>query len=277
MDETIPGPAALQSDAAPPSSIRQRLLVLGCSRRQRPDPSPLPAIARYDGPSFRVLRRYLRQTGPVAHDLSVFVFSAEHGLIPGSLPILPYNRTMTVQRAHELQPEVAQRVAAHAAQAGRAGQSAPVDLLISCTRAYLPALAGLSEYLPAGSTVQVAPVRPGERLSCLHDWLHGRPPLVAGQPSPMAAPSEHPVAVRLRGVQVTLSARDLLALAREAFAEQPAATRAPTTWAVDLDGSLVSPKWLVSLGFGLPRSAFGASEALRVLASLGITARRLPV
>jgi len=39
----------------------QRLLILSCSQRKRPDPSLLPAIERYNGPPFQVLRRYLRE------------------------------------------------------------------------------------------------------------------------------------------------------------------------------------------------------------------------
>jgi hypothetical protein len=39
-----------------------RMLILACSRRKRPDEGLLPAIERYDGPAFRVLRRFLRKS-----------------------------------------------------------------------------------------------------------------------------------------------------------------------------------------------------------------------
>ena len=55
------------------------MLILACSRRKRPDDGLLPAIERYDGPAFRVLRRYLRERPAGAPD--VFILSAEHGLI----------------------------------------------------------------------------------------------------------------------------------------------------------------------------------------------------
>ena len=57
-----------------------RLLILSCSKAKRADCGLLPAIDRYDGPFFRVLRRYLRQQPadpPVVH-----ILSAEFGLIP---------------------------------------------------------------------------------------------------------------------------------------------------------------------------------------------------
>ena len=34
-----------------------RLLIVACSRAKRPDAGSLPAIDRYDGPAFRLLRR----------------------------------------------------------------------------------------------------------------------------------------------------------------------------------------------------------------------------
>src|SRR3712207_7357474 len=46
-----------------------------------PEPRPLPAAERYDGPAFRVLRRYLR-TWPACPP-TVFILSAEFGLIHG--------------------------------------------------------------------------------------------------------------------------------------------------------------------------------------------------
>lgn len=265
------------ASATDPLTDSLRVLILGCSRQQAPDPAPLAALARYNGPSFRVLRRYLGGRQPAALALTVFVLSAEHGLIPADLPILPYNRTMTAQRARELRPQVARQIAAHIPQV------TPSDLLIGCTQAYRPAVTGLVEQLPDGSTVRMAPARPGERLACLHDWLHGRPP----EPAPTArALSGQPVTLSLRGVQATLTAESLLARARTAMLRQePAAhtpvahtpvAHAPATWAVDLGGVLVSPKWLVSLGFGVSRSAFGTSDALRVLSSLGITVHRRP-
>jgi len=65
----------------------QRLLILACSQRKRPGASSLPAIERYDGPAFRVLRRYCRLNQD--NGLFVYVLSAEFGLIPVKQPIPP--------------------------------------------------------------------------------------------------------------------------------------------------------------------------------------------
>jgi hypothetical protein len=271
-----------------PGRERFRVLVLGCSRRQRPDLRPLPAIQRYDGPSFRVLRRYFRNVTGAEQGMVVMVLSAEHGLIPGELPILPYNRTMTTERARELAPNVMHHLTAALATAllahptGPTCLPSPADLLIACTSSYLPALPvlpSLAAVLPSGSRIRIAPLRPGERLACLHDWLYGRPAQQGSGASSIRdpRPSDDPVKLQLRGARATLSATGLLAQAQAALADETQPAPEAVSWAVNVDGLSVPPKWLVSIGFGLPRSAFGTSDALRVLATLGIAVRRLPV
>jgi len=39
-----------------------RLLFIACSQRKNPAEGVLPALDRYDGPAFGVLRKYLRET-----------------------------------------------------------------------------------------------------------------------------------------------------------------------------------------------------------------------
>ena len=38
-----------------------RMLILSCSSRKKPTNRQMPAIERYDGPAFRVLRKFLRE------------------------------------------------------------------------------------------------------------------------------------------------------------------------------------------------------------------------
>lgn len=86
----------------------QRLLILACSQRKRPEASPLPAIERYDGPAFRVLRRYCRLIQDSG--LIVYVVSAEFGLISAEKTIPTYDRRMTSERAEDLRPFIAAAV-----------------------------------------------------------------------------------------------------------------------------------------------------------------------
>ena len=61
-----------------------RLLILGCSQKKRPDSGLLPALDRYDGPMFRVLRKCLRECPGGAQGLETYILSAEFGLMQAS-------------------------------------------------------------------------------------------------------------------------------------------------------------------------------------------------
>lgn len=241
---------------------RRRILVVGCSGRKLPA-SELPAVDRYDSPSFRVLRRYLAS----CHDdaLAVYILSAEHGLISGDRRIALYDRRMTIARAHQLRPGVLAELRA------QAGGDGPVDVLLCCSQTYRVALDGCEQDLPAGSTVRHAPARPGERLACIHDWLRGRPPVVNGG-HPVT--TGRPVTIQLRGLRLTLTTEEVLERGRRALKTCEPQNARPSSWAVGLDGAEVSPKWLVATCFGLRHSDFGTSDALRVLSAVGILVRR---
>lgn len=72
------------------------LLVISCSATKRPIAGEIPAIDRYDGPAYRVLR----VNRPA--DLDVVILSAEHGFIPERQPIADYDRKLDQDRAAEL-------------------------------------------------------------------------------------------------------------------------------------------------------------------------------
>ena len=77
----------------------QRLLVLACSERKVTAAGLLPAVDRYDGPPFRVLRKYLREhTG--APD--ILILSAKYGLIPSDQQIPYYDCRITRASARVL-------------------------------------------------------------------------------------------------------------------------------------------------------------------------------
>src|SRR5262245_37902651 len=89
--------------------MADRLLILMCSARKRGGAEPIPAIERYDGPLWQVLRSFLRSQPLFAADLDVHALSAAFGLIPAMQPILWYDQIMAPERADELHPVVLER------------------------------------------------------------------------------------------------------------------------------------------------------------------------
>ena len=85
-------------------SQSQHLLIISCTRRKSLDVGLIPAIARYDGPTFRVLRRFLLQQP--FNCLDIYILSAKFGLIFHQELIPYYDQKMTKKRAEELHPKV---------------------------------------------------------------------------------------------------------------------------------------------------------------------------
>jgi cytoplasmic iron level regulating protein YaaA (DUF328/UPF0246 family) len=84
-----------------------RAVILSCSQRKTKQVAALPAIHRYDGPYYQVLRRYLRYHS--ARPLLIWIISAEYGFIDSNDPIELYDRRITSERASELALAVEER------------------------------------------------------------------------------------------------------------------------------------------------------------------------
>src|SRR4051794_20020852 len=79
----------------------RHLLILSCSATKRDDEGLLPALERYDGPMYHVLRAFLRKA-EWSTLLSVGVLSARYGLIGGLASVDDYDQRMTRLRSAEL-------------------------------------------------------------------------------------------------------------------------------------------------------------------------------
>lgn len=143
---------------------RRSLVVLGCSATKHEAKGPLPAVSRYDGPAFRVLRNYLRERR-WSRSLSVAVLSAKHGLIGGIAPVAPYDLRMTSRRASELHSEVMTGLKRFSPSHRH------FELVLG--KDYLSSVS-ISE-LDHQGTVQVTEGSIGEKLSRLHTLLRELP------------------------------------------------------------------------------------------------------
>jgi hypothetical protein len=135
------------------------LLIVSCSARKRTDPGLLPAIERYDGPVFRVLRKARRQEY-WPEGLAVLILSAELGLIEAQQAIPWYERRMTTVRAAELKAPVGRALAGRLSHAGA--------IFVNMGRVYravLPELPPLAVYAEGGI---------GQRSAQMKAWLRQR-------------------------------------------------------------------------------------------------------
>jgi hypothetical protein len=146
------------------SSQPRYLLIISCSQRKRPDPGLLPAIERYDGPAFRVLRRFLRENSEDTGQLDIFVLSAMYGLIPAEYPIVEYDQMMTRQRAAELHDETLTTFA-------KLICTGYTDLCLAMSKRYLRALQGWSSLISPAISVTITDGPQGVKLRQLKHWL----------------------------------------------------------------------------------------------------------
>jgi len=239
----------------------RRLLILSCSQRKRPDPGLLPAIERYDGPSFRVLRRFLREHRDTTEQLDVFILSAVYGLIPAQHPIPDYNRIMTSQCAAELRDNLLNGIGA------LFNTNVYSGLCLAMSKVYLTAIEDWPTLVPPGIQVTLADGQQGVRLARLKRWLWGD---ARDTQTPRMRRTPLRNGACIRGVEVNMTLEQVLDAARKALADHLVVPDRYHLWHVLVDGQRVAPKWLVSQLTGLPVSGFHSHEARRVLQQLGI-------
>ena len=142
-----------------------RLLIVSCSKAKRPDAGVLPAIDRYDGPTFRLLRR-ARAAGLLGN-VEVMILSAKHGLIPADWMVRDYDQAMTPARAAELAGTVSVELWRWVGLHGEC-----TDAFVNVGQGYAPALAGFDEWcLRRGIVVTQADGGIGQRLAQTKAWL----------------------------------------------------------------------------------------------------------
>jgi hypothetical protein len=145
-----------------------RLLILSCSQRKAPAAGRVLAIDRYDGPVFRVLRKYLREGSP--EDLTVLIVSAKYGVIESSRRIPTYDCRMSSARAKKLRPGVLAAMKRHLSS--RCWQ----EIGVCCGKHYRCALEGFLPLLPPSSSVVFISGGQGPRLTRLYAWLRRAAP-----------------------------------------------------------------------------------------------------
>lgn len=140
-----------------------RLLIIACSERKNPAKGRLPAIERYDGPAFRVLRKYLRETERPAP--TVLILSAKYGLLSAGQTVPNYDCKISAATARGIRTQVFEtlRVVLPSKRWQAIG--------ICAGRDYRVALADVTELLPPDARLDVLDGGLGPRLTALKKWL----------------------------------------------------------------------------------------------------------
>lgn len=141
------------------------LLIIGCSQRKRPDPGLLPALERYDGVNFRVLRK-ARREGYWPENLDVLIVSAKYGLLKSDTFIENYDQRMTLYQALTLQPIVSASLNAHLTQVNY------YEVFINLGQTYLLTLTGSRKIAELRDRVFYASGGIGKKMAQMKQWLY---------------------------------------------------------------------------------------------------------
>jgi len=239
------------------TTMSRSLIILGCSQRKKQTSRLIPAIDRYDGPAFRVLRRHARDAPEASPH--TYVLSARFGLIPGHFLIPRYDRGAAHVGCARLRAQVEKqfRLALH--------EILPERLFVSVGRRYWSLLDEVLAREVSSARLVVASGGIGGRASQLVHWLR-----LPGDENRDTTLGRVPGEAILLGTTVRLSRAEVLEEARKALLDAPAAARRFETWYVAMGHESVAPKWLVSVLFNKPVARFRTADARRVLSLLGV-------
>lgn len=241
-----------------------RIVITSCSKRKICDDRLLPAIHRYDGPGFRLLRRYLREQ---AEPLDIFVLSAKFGLVSHKKRIPFYEQTLTKDNVDSLAAKVSGQAHVLFDQS-----SAPKHVFVNLGRVYLDAFEQTINQLTLGSCITLASGPSGRRLSELHDWLYGEQSKLRNQPKRIDFAST----ANFRGIPISADEASIQALVMEGIEEgHLEAVQNFQSWYLEVSGLKVSIKWVVSKLTGIEVGKFHSDQARRLLEKLGIRVRRV--
>lgn len=143
--------------------IHQHLLILACSQRKLSNKELLTAIERYDGGSFRVIKKAKREQKDL-NNIKILILSAKYGLIEASTPIVDYEQRINLNRAKELNPQVLQTLKKYA------NKDDFVEIYLDLGLDYNYATQGATELFPRSHFI-FAKGKIGERLKQLKLWL----------------------------------------------------------------------------------------------------------
>lgn len=141
----------------------KRLVILSCSQRKVQGKRKMRAMDRYDGPAYKVVRKYLHAVPDARRHHEFLILSAEFGLISDSQRIPYYDRRMTVERAEALHQETLD------ALKSTLSSDRYRAVFVYMGKTYRHAIEGVDAFFP---NVQYSHGRIGMQLSQLRQFLY---------------------------------------------------------------------------------------------------------
>ncbi len=239
-----------------------RTLILSCSQSKKIDEADLPAIQRYDGPAFRLLRRYLNRSD---EDLEIYILSAKFGLIRHQTSIPYYELKLRSDRIEELKVHISKQNFFSETHERK-------PFFINLGKTYLQVFEPVFEGLVKNSNTTFASGSSGKRLAEMYDWLYGKKSSLRNEQPKIELEKE----VFIQGVRLHSTEKEIRAIVRDEISQNGMKNlQNYQSWFVPVDDLEVSPKWLISRLTNLPAGKFHSDQARKALQKLGIKVWRV--
>ena len=145
-------------------SAAGHLLILGCSDNKIENFSQAPALEVYDGPNYRVLRKFLRENG-WPPGLMIKIISAKYEIIDATKLIEPYDKRLDKATAEKMRPKVIQSLK----EVGL-----PTSVFINLGKDYRPAISCITTLFGSDKIIDPAGGS-GKKQQAMKKWLHDLP------------------------------------------------------------------------------------------------------
>lgn len=161
-------------------SAAGHLLILGCSSKKNTNLGKAPAFEVYDGPNYRVLRKYLRENG-WPPGLMIKIISTKHKIIDATTLIEPYDERLDRKKAEKMRPEIMKNLQK---------LEVPESVFINMGKDYLPAISCITTLFGSDKIVY-ADGGIGQKLHAMKKWLNNLPNRTATLPFQQAGKSSY--------------------------------------------------------------------------------------
>ena len=154
------------------------LLILGCSHKKKSSISDLgwaPAFEVYDGPNYRVLRKFLRENG-WPPGLMIKIISAKYEIIDATTLIKPYDERLNKETAKKIHLKVMQSLE----EVG-----SPTSVFVNLGKDYLPAISCITTLFGSDKIIY-AEGGIGRKQQAMKNWLRDLPNSTAEFPVQVA-------------------------------------------------------------------------------------------
>ncbi len=258
----------------------KRFLLLGCSQAKHREPEFIPALERYDGTFFRVLKRYLRHDQAMRDELEISILSAEFGLLKAAEEIPYYDRLMSARRAAELRPQIEDALKQLLSGANYC------SVLFCFGKNYSLACGDLSAICESNAVFQTTGAI-GFQARQLKSWLYENSLISTvsldnklsvaenSRSVPITFDDTQPKTATLQGRKVCLSKCEVEARARVALERKNGQPENYRDWFVLIDNRRVGVKWLAAELTGVPVGNFTSGQARRFLRQFQIESNKV--